>query len=316
MSTSKDQQLLYHYTSFHAFESIIRSQVLWATHFWGSNDKTEFVHLSKPMREALARVIERIAIDPRSDRRLRDAIDLCGDAHKFVQCQVKLIFEVAFGPEQQSGPQYGMSPPFTSCFCDHSKDDRYTRENGLLSMWRGYGSSGVALVFDREKLQACLDREREEVKYCGYGQLLKVAYGLDDDAFEQRFGKFVALLKGNALKYLLDHKFDADFHKLLFEAAAGYKHRAFEEEREVRIALFPHTQHWEKEDDRELKPIKINEDGCKYIEIFGGTEKLPITKVIVGPHKYQDARVSNAREVLRAYPDVQFVPSRTPYKPG
>lgn len=308
--------MLYHYTSFYAFKSIICSQVLRATHFWGSNDKTEFVHVSKPMREALARVIERIANGPQSDPRLRDAIDLYGDTHKFVQCQVKIILEAAFDPEQQSTPRRGMSPPFLSCFCDHSQDNRYTRENGLLSMWREYARNGVALVFDREKLQGCLDREREGFKYLGHGQLLKVAYGLDDDVFEQRFDKFVAHLKSNALKYLVDHKTDEDFHRLLLEAAAGYKHRAFEEEREVRIALSPHTQHWEKGDDRKLKQTKVNNDGRKYIEIFGGTEKLPITKVIVGPHKYQDARVSNARELLTSYPDARVVPSRTPYKPG
>ena len=306
MSTSKEQQLLYHYTSFDTFKSIICSQVLRATHFLGSNDETEFVHVSKPMREVLVRVIERIAIDPRSEPRLRDVINK----------HVKIILEVAFDPEQQSGPQRGMSPPFFVCFCDHSKDDRYTWENGLLSMWREYGRNGVALVFDREKLQACLDRERKEYKYLGHGQLLKVTYGLDDDVFEQRFGEFVALLKANASKYLVDRKTDADFHRLLLEAAAGYKHRAFEEEREVRIALFPHTQHWEKDDDRKLKQTKVNNNGRKYIEIFGGREMLPITKVIVGPHKHQDARVSNAREVLTSYPDVQVVPSRTPYKPG
>ena len=146
--------------------------------------------------------------------------------------------------------------------------------------------------------------------------LIDVAYSSEDGVFPQRFAEFVALLNDNALKYLLDHKFDVDFHKLLPEAAAGYKHRAFVEEREVRIALLPHTQHWEKDDDRQLKQFNVNNNCREYIEIFSGTEKLPITKVIIGPHKCQDARVSNAKEALRAYPDIQVVCSETPFKPG
>ena len=309
-------QELFHYTRFEAFESIICSQVLRATHFWHTNDETELVHSSKPMQKALAPIVEQIAKGPPPDQKLLEAIRLHGSVHRFVQSEVGYIFRVAFNHMRECGPQFGMAPAFICCFCDHSDDDPYTQENGLLSMWRGYGSDGVALVFDREKLKACLDQEREEFNYLGHDQLLEVAYGLDDDVFEQRFCDFVALLKNNAPKYLLHHKSDADFHNLLFVAATGYKQRAFKEEREVRISLFPYIEHWEKDDDRQLKQFKVNNNGREYIEIFCGTEKLPITKVIVGPHKYQDARVSNAKEALRAYPDIQVVCSETPFKPG
>ncbi len=165
-------QELFHYTSFEAFESIIRSQVLRATHFWHTNDETEFAEVSKPMRAALAPIIERIANDRPSDEKLREAIRLHGGVDAFVQSEVGHIFRVAFNYMRECGPQFGMMPAFICCFCDHSDDDAYTQENGLLSMWRGYGSDGVALVFDRKELKACLDQEREEFKYFGYGQLL------------------------------------------------------------------------------------------------------------------------------------------------
>ena len=265
-------QELFHYTSFEAFESIIRSQVLRATHFWHTNDETEFVHVSGPMRQALAPIVERIAKGPPPDQKLLEAIQLHGSVDTFVQSEVGHIFRVAFNHMRECGPQFGMAPAFICCFCDHSDDDAYTQENGLLSMWRGYGSDGVALVFDCEKLKACLDRERAEFKYLGHGQLLEVAYSLKDDVFKQHFGDFVALLECNARKYLIDHKSDVDFHKLLLQAAAGYKHHAFVEEREVRIALFPHTQHWETNDDRKLKQATVNDYGREYIEVFSGTE--------------------------------------------
>ena len=184
-------------------------------------------------------------------------------------------------------------------------------------MWRGYGSGEVALVFGRKELQVCLDREGEEFEYFGCGQLIDVAYSSDDDVFPRRFGEFVSLLKCKAQTYLLDHQFDATFIKLLLEAAAGYKHRAFVEEREVRIALFPHQRDSQspRVDDRDKKYKTIKSDG-HYIELFSGAGKLPITKVIIGPQKDQGERVSKVKEVLKEYPDIQVVRSQTPYRPG
>lgn len=63
---------LYHYTGFEKFEKIIQSQVLRATHYWDSNDDTEFVHASAPIREALAPIVERIANGPPPDQKLLD----------------------------------------------------------------------------------------------------------------------------------------------------------------------------------------------------------------------------------------------------
>ena len=320
MSTPENQQLLYHYTNFNAFEKIIRSQVLRATHYWGSNDETEFVHASEPIREALTPIIEEAVNQQPDSQELHRKIQTYGSVHKFVQSEVKIIFDVAFNPKRQSGPQYGMMPPFVCCFCDHSNHDDYTRENGLLSMWRGYGSNGVALVFDRKELQACLDREGKEFGYFGCDRLLDVAYGSNDVVFQQQFGEFVDLLKCQAAKYLLHgHQFDETFLRLLTEAAAGYKHRAFKEEKEVRIALFPRPDPYVDYKKEKLKEIKSKDcDGRRYIELFSEIkEKLPIKKVIVGPQKDQRERVSMAKKNLKEYyPKIQVVQSQTPYKPG
>ena len=322
MSASDEHQFLYHYTNFTAFENIVRTQVLRATHYWGSNDETEFVHASKPIREALTPVIEQAKNDHRNDQSLQEKIQMHGGVGKFVRSEVEIILDVAFNPQQQSGSQYGMMPPFVCCFCDHSNHDDYnhddyTRENGLLSMWRGYGSNGVALVFDRKELQACLDREWKEFEYFGCDQLLDVAYGSNDVVFQQRFGKFIDLLKCNAVKYLHGHDFDENFLRLLLEAAAGYKHRAFEEEKEVRIALLPPRPDSRSTsvDDNCRKFKEIKSEG-RYIELFSGAGKLPIRKVIVGPQKDQVERVSKAKKVLKEYPDIQVVRSQTPYRPG
>ena len=186
-------------------------------------------------------------------------------------------------------------------------------ENGLLSMWRGYGRDGVALVFDRSELEACLGQELGQFKYTGCQELLDVVYSVDGGTFEGRFGKFASLLHDDARRYLIEHQHGEDFLRLLLGAAAAYRHHAFREEREVRIVLYPDSPPRENDDGSNYKEIKADR---RYVEIFGGAEMLPITKVIVGPQLDQDERVSRAKEILRKYPKVQIGRSQTPYRPG
>ena len=331
MSTSEEQQLLYHYTSFDAFEKIIRSQVLRATEYRFTNDDNEAFEALKPIRRVLRPILEELIRNHPDDPALVPEINRDGGAEKFVRIRgtafTGALFEAAFGRRQ--GGRHGMMPPFICSFCDHSVDE-YTSENGLLSMWRDYGKEGVAVVFDRTKLEGLLKSEGSEYCYVGSDTLLDVVYSSEENEFENKFHTFFSLLKENTLRHLKGEALEPKFIEKFFLVAAGYKHRGFREESEVRIAISPIRPESSKDihevcKGKMLKPIKessVEKDSkrSRYIELFDrvAMPELPIVKVIMAPQKDQFEKIENAKRVLEKnqFPGVHVVPSQTPYTSG
>jgi len=214
--------------------------------------------------------------------------------------------------------------PFIASFCSHTGDQKYVREHGLLSQWRGYGrDGGYCVVFDTAMLAKLLVKEFESNFYV-YLNICAARYAFDASVEQlfpellERCNFFVSeLLKGNRSPA------PEDGFVPLVKGATGFKHQGFSEEQEVRIVAMPGTQAMREQFLSEHKdfvprPIKrmyaADSDRRKrrYISLFETIDvKLPIKRVIVGPSRYQDANVARARELLGN--DIEVSASATPF---
>ena len=134
------------------------------------------------------------------------------------------------------------------------------------------------------------------------------------------------------LNAALERFFQNDFnHEEFNEAFPAFakcisriKNYGFREENEIRIAAFPsiHTpeliqKHMEVNEEIGIeKPIQYylrNGLQVPYINLFSGIQyPLPITKIIVGPHKDQDIRRKSLAMRLRDT-NIDVVASRIPF---
>ena len=150
----KKHPKLYHYTNISGLEGIIKSQTLWATHYRGLNDSSE-VQLMRPIiREMMNGIcIEALRKLSNKNSIVRREIKKHGGLVAFAKREAKTIidiyYDLSFGTAGRAGKSY--ADPFVVCFCSHSDEPEYVKENGLLSQWRGYGAEGgVAIIFDME----------------------------------------------------------------------------------------------------------------------------------------------------------------------
>jgi len=319
--TSDKHPVLYHYTTFAGFKGIMSSQTLFARHFKSLNDTTEVIHSRLKLSAAL---LPRIKKEIKKHRGgLKQAIREFGGIHGLALNEANAVlnslFETAFGTDERPA----LFPLYVTSFCSHIDDDSgYAKANGLLSMWRGYANGGVAVVFDTRELEKCLGKEFEEFYY-SFGSLGDVVYEGDDAFFQEEFGDFVEMFKDRAITMLTDNEhfhLGEGFIQGFFQTASRYKHQAFAEEREVRIVCAPwgETEYAsELEENRMLRKWKerIDREGIEYIDLFDGeaVPKLPIMKVIIGPHREQKARYDEARELLRHRKEIEVTCSATPY---
>ena len=190
---------------------------------------------------------------------------------------------------------------FIASFCGYPNDE-YVRQNGLLSQWRAYGNiQGFAIELDTKAIEALIEREQEEYLHPFIG-FADAVYGQDhtlfSDDFLPRFNKLKEFVVANIRKDLGEN--------VTVDPTSGFapfcycismlKHRGFQEEREVRIAISPRGES-EDESGVEKSPAQSRRQKriCSrlrssvpvpYIQLFDiGAQPLPITRIIVGPSK-------------------------------
>ena len=151
---------LHHYTDRFGLEGIWNSGTLWATHFSNLSDSKETQILREPLEflllESYKKIVEK---KMRTSSQFRRYVANGGGsttiAHDAIKNFVDALYEIAF-----LSADGGMSEPYITSFCSHSKDNQYEQDNGILSQWRGYGGSGkFSLVFDTALLEHLLQKE-------------------------------------------------------------------------------------------------------------------------------------------------------------
>ncbi|HZH27423.1 MAG TPA: DUF2971 domain-containing protein [Azospirillaceae bacterium] len=323
---------LHHYTTLPGLEGIWLSGHLRASRHDNMNDAGELLQL-RPLLVPIVRthVLNVLRAEVERNPAIIQQITGRGGfqalAAREAEAFVDLLYRATFGGQGEPG----FATPFLACFCTHSGDNEYERQNGLLSQWRGYaGDGGVAIVFDASGLEQLLQREYESAAFAHLG-FADVIYADDALRFEQRFSELIAKADDGFLAALKGEdpggKAIGALFTPLVAAAPRLKHRGYHEEREVRVIACPTSPstleafrtdpHYRE--DKPLKPVRQDKrpDGSKrhYIELFTGIPdgvRPHIKRIIVGPGPSQDEAARRAAELTAGR--VPITKSATPYR--
>jgi len=299
----------FHYTTAAGLIGIITTRTLWATHANFLNDTAECQLLSRLLTpqverefsEILPRLITLGAFKPE----LLDSLSgntMQTEAEKVTSIILKTIERV--------------SPIYITSFCMHEVGSPES-EHGLLSQWRGYGRGGFAVEFDERELDLLTNEENQKHSY----QVMatrRVEYENHEAAANlSRFDGIAAAF----LKVAFEDKAPnlaarPDIHKILgdrhpqnyirafVDVVPFLKSPRFKEENEYRIVALAtrQTVNSSELDGRPHKQVRFREGAggtvVPYISLFEGIGKLPIKKIIVGPHRDQENQFNAARLLL------------------
>jgi hypothetical protein len=278
-----DPEYLWHYTDFAGLKGIIESKSLWFTDYRSLNDTSEF-KASKPF---LCEIIKDEIIAINKD------IDI-----KILDLATKQIWEIFVEDKHPNA--------YLFCLCVHNNE--FTQENGLLSMWRGYGpNGGYSLVFNKQNLIEFL---RVQATHSLKAQILdeKVEYPLEIIDFSLELNKHLNTFKTFAKKEIIPSCVDNfrnlnitfEYYEAFLHLVTLIKHSGFNEENEYRICLFELGKDYIPEEEKNSafkKEIrKRGSNIVNYIERPIEIEGL-VKKIIIGPQR--DSKLK--KELLEGY---------------
>ena len=321
--TSEVYKHLYHYTTWEGLKNILQTQSLWATNYKFLNDYSEIILFRDKLIDFILPVTQEgyeklIAHKPFVEGKIQEE----GGLKRNVQRDTEALIDAQY---RAIGSEI-----YILSFCGEP-EKQSVADNGLLSQWRGYGTGGgAALVFDTEKLEEIIAKEVSRYQYNAV-LLADLIYSDDEQKFKEELSDEINTLAGIAKQYF-DHEeyqkgkeIDSSNGYIPFiKCTTRYKHFGFSEEKEVRVVALPALFNEEyikmaKETGTILKPEKVRKSRFKngqrvpYIELFEMNEiKLPIKKIIIGPHKDKEIRKIELREVL-SETNIDIACSEIPY---
>jgi Protein of unknown function (DUF2971) len=287
-------QNLIHYTSWEGFKGLFDSNSVWATHIRFLNDQSEYFYARNLMMNHFPeKVANWLKLESRATAGLSDKLtNRFGSFDGAVSHYTNLMIKSYYSTRR---PDF-----FVASFCGEPLDD-FTRENGLLSQWRGYGNgTGIAVYFNSAKLSTMFQSELDTHSYDA-SFLDDVTYDDDIERIKNQFlpkiqkvFDFTQLLPfSNGGEIPLDVAGDAS--ESFIYVSTFFKHRGFKEEREYRLVAsrIVHSDRYielHKEKGSIPLPEKVvkfrtrNSKPVPYIELFGEkADLLPIERVLVGP---------------------------------
>ncbi len=315
---------LHHYTNWDGLSGILKEKTLWATKYKYLNDYTEIEHVRPYLIERLTDLyIQRYSA--LTDVRSRTIFQKHGGLAKVAAHEADRFVGILYDVNYKHGGrlQEPFTEPFILSFCSHSKDKEYERDNGLLSQWRSYGRlEGYALVFDTAELEAFMNREADCYHY-GYLEMYEVVYD-SDEHFSKAITPLLDELNATASELEIEGFKGHMPHGAFIKTTTGIKHRAFYEEREIRMVAAPlplslmqkiESRQDEKfSRDKSAKSIYRRPSGAEYIKLFDSIDMrdLPIKRIIIGPHSAQDELQKKVDSLVSG--KVETVKSRTPLR--
>jgi hypothetical protein len=297
---------LFHYTNPAAFESIIKSQTMWCSHYGTMLDQDEV----RSMRDLLPRAVapRMDAIDEKLNRHTRRLWDTSGRGAQTARDLVNSLY----GAIIDGRAEYSALDPYLFSFSTHSEDAAFDREHGIKSQWECYaGPQGYCLVFDARQLADLLKVEGAK-RYWAWLMLQPVRY--NDRPIEEIFLELVEGLADTLRQFLSGSKTPEIAAKEFLIGATLLKGVNYKPEREIRIVAIPGTVQAAKYAVKEfpaefdatvtLPKIKMRPNTNKrYVVLFDGLGgRLPIKRIIVGPGENQRERAERAQLLLSDIP--------------
>ena len=283
----KNPPLLAHYTSIEVLEKIIRDEEIWLSNPLYMNDLEEvrFGLIEGQNLFLTSQLVSLAAGTAQRTERLRDA----------------------FTHYYQMFDSEGALDIYVFCLCEHARENN----DGMLSMWRGYGGhgNGAALIFET----AALPDPPAAPLY-----ISRVRYGSRDDRLtflNQLLTEWSAIVRGLALAddalYLAAYA----FFIILKIFALTTKHDGFLEEMEWRVIYVPENDPNNLLQDRLSYSIGAQgvEPKLKFkieaVKGFSETE-LQLTdllvRIILGPTVSSHPSVLATRRMLRSIGKSQY----------
>lgn len=308
---------LFHYTNLDALRNIYSSQTLWASHYEFLNDTSEMTHFESVLRAKIDQVfpdvLHKLPLQEKpSEQDIKEEKDR--------------IFQVLYGDHRHKEFFKKNFDPYIVSFCAHHQteggDADYALKNGLLSQWIAYGGiAGCALVFDTRKLCRAIGEEKH--RWLVNMDIFPVKYFMNSDSIEAVFPKFNELLTNICVSVVRGQKKVkgiGEFLEAVVRLSERLKHRAFSEEREVRLSLslvLDKRSIKQHDPNGTKKPRKVcyrvkSDLLMPFVEVFGEPTRLPIKRIIVGPHPNQ-SRIAKGLQRMCDGHDVEITCSETPY---
>lgn len=302
---------LFHYTNEYGLRGIFESGTIFSTRYDCLNDSSEILHFKDILTCLVAQQLKR-DLDYSSARYNNQHAELV----------VNQLYEEAFNTKN------GRGVPYITSFCSHHDDQIYEKENGLLSQWRAYGGNErYALVFDTAAL---FDLKKQECDAHDYvlSAFCKVTYHNENSLKEPKYAELasniVELIRANKNQDKAEaQKWAIPVYVGILTHSISFKHRAFSEEREVRMVFSPETN-FVNEIDRnnqnstEKRPMKqiflhpsSKNPTIRLFEGLGLAKNLPLSRIIVGPSKNQEEAFRIAEKITKG--TVKLTRSETPF---
>jgi hypothetical protein len=279
---------LFHYTTESGLYGILKSQQLWATHFAHMNDCAEMRSARSMLKLAMNDAV-RERIKPFLKERKEDGAEFeeaCID-------QSEVLVDAYYMAAEK------IVAAFISSFCSHEGDSEAKRD-GLLSQWRGYGvDGGFAIELGFSELDALRVQDSSAHSHNGY-YITPVVYGDTSKDFPL-LKEDIGIVTDVAFRVLLHNlKLGKDLPAIeksylpFMRCTTRFKHPGFREEQEIRVVYIRQQHSAVPEGRRPLKPIEFRKHRggyVPYVQLFGETDqKLPIKRIIVGPHPRSELR--------------------------
>jgi hypothetical protein len=313
---------LFHYTTAAGLIGIVANQVLWSTHASYLNDTAELQILSEILAPQISAEFRNTVPKLTAIGAFRPEMEHQGES--FYSSEAKNVCRSVMRSIEKVAPLYVTS------FCMHAAGSEES-EHGLLSQWRGYGRGGFAIEFDEKELDklTVLESQQRAVQMIATQQ---VSYRDHERvAALDRFAGLALAALGVAFREktpnlaarpdvaeILGEKDFASFVAPFIETVPFLKTPRFQEENEYRLVTSANLPSNIGDDEHRIA-IKINfREGAAgaivpYIKLFETLEtKLPIRKIIVGPHRDQENQYNAVRLLLDQHSiDVPIVRSDT-----
>jgi Protein of unknown function (DUF2971) len=316
---------LMHYTTASGLNGIVTSSSLWATHAAFLNDSEEIKHffdirLLSIVKNEVREYADDLSRDPEKAKRMAADGGIENIVNKEANGLVSRLRTVTL--------KFNQPHIFSMCA---ARQPRVLR-NGLLSQWRGYGDDGgYAVVFDAAKFEQLLIQEEANFLYqhVRWGDVYYHDADVNTQPSAVEVKEYEDTVKKGVAHLIRNGKAEdiSGFYEAITGLSCAYKHWGFWEENEVRVMAIPMNTSLAQEanaanDNRPQKPLKtLIRRGMPvhYIELFAteqkqNTLKLPINRVIVGPHKDAEVRAIAVKRLLEMHGyDAEVVCSEIPY---
>lgn len=294
---------LHHYTNLAGLRGILSTQTLWAVRFDSMNDPTEFNFVREILIDAMMpRVREYVRKGRLKSGKINKIVLEAGGIERLVAHETGVWIDTLHGSLTKTRHNAPFVIPHVTSFCNHT-GEAYESENGLLSQWRGYGDAqAFSIVFETASLEALMREEIKRHQYIG-GFFTSVQYANEAFDVNEKHSLLLNHIEVAWKGFIRNQPPSLEgVLEPLIKAAIRIKHRAFSEEREVRIVTLPVSSEYAGSPEAEVdeRPLKPHlPEPRPHISLFGPElGQLPIKRIIIGPCSDQERAVENAKSLV------------------